>query len=36
MKESFILHYKNGSNSNVWQNEDYNNKKTVSLNKVLT
>ena len=36
MKESFILHYKNGSNSNVWQNEDYNNKKTVSLNKGLT
>ena len=27
MEDAFILHYKNGSNSNVWQNEDYNDKK---------
>ena len=35
MENAFILHYKNGSNSNVWQNEDYNVKKTNSLERVL-
>lgn len=35
MEDAFILHYKNGSNSNVWQNEDYNIKKTKSLERVL-
>ena len=36
MSDAFILHYKNGSNSNVWQNDNYNDNKTMSLNKVLS
>ena len=35
MEESFILHYKNASNSNVWQTEIYNTEKTKALNLVL-
>lgn len=35
MKDSFIFHYKNASNSHVWMGEDYNLKKTESLKMLL-
>ena len=36
MEDAFILHYKNASNSNPWQNEEYNLQKTKALSKVLS
>ena len=27
MEEAFILHYKNASNGNAWQSDEYNSKK---------
>lgn len=35
MEDAFILHYKNASNSNPWQTEEYNLQKTKALSKVL-
>jgi hypothetical protein len=35
MEDAFVLHYKNASNGNAWQSDDYNALKTRSLNKVL-
>ncbi len=36
MEESFILHYKNASNGNAWQSDEYNSKKTEALSRVLS
>ena len=35
MDKAFILHYKNASNSNPWQTEEYNEAKTKALKNVL-
>ena len=35
MEDAFVLHYKNASNGNAWQSDDYNALKTRSLNRVL-
>ena len=35
MDKAFILHYKNASNSNPWQTEEYNEAKTQALKNVL-
>ena len=35
LDNSFIFHYKNASNSNPWQTEQYNKEKTTALNKLL-
>jgi len=36
MEDAFILHYKNASNGNAWQSDEYNSKKTKALSKVLS
>ena len=35
MEDAFILHYKNASNGNAWQSDEYNALKTKALNRVL-
>ena len=35
MEDAFVLHYKNASNGNAWQSDEYNALKTRSLNRVL-
>ena len=35
MENSFIIHYKNASNGNAWQSEEYNQEKTNALGRVL-
>lgn len=35
IQESFIFHYKNASNGHPWQSPEYNERKTISLMKVL-
>ena len=36
MEDAFILHYKNASNGNAWQSDEYNSKKTKALSNVLS
>ncbi len=36
MEDSFVLHYKNASNGNAWQTDEYNTQKTKALSRVLT
>ena len=36
MEDAFILHYKNASNGNAWQSDEYNSKKTKALSRVLS
>ena len=35
MEDAFVIHYKNASNGNAWQSEEYNAEKTEALNRVL-
>ena len=35
MEDAFVLHYKNASNGNAWQSDEYNALKTEALNRVL-
>jgi len=35
MEDAFVIHYKNASNGNAWQSEEYNAAKTEALNRVL-
>ena len=35
MEEAFIMHYKNASNGNAWQTDEYNAAKTKALARVL-
>ena len=36
MEDSFVLHYKNASNGNAWQTDEYNSEKTKALSRVLS
>ena len=36
MEDSFVLHYKNASNGNAWQTDEYNTQKTKALSRVLS
>jgi hypothetical protein len=35
MNDAFVIHYKNASNGNAWQSEEYNAAKTKALKNVL-
>jgi hypothetical protein len=35
MEDAFVIHYKNASNGNAWQSEEYNAAKTEALARVL-